>query len=704
MNAPATNADDDMERQLDEIAVTLENTIRALVRANPGIEIDELAERATNELLSDDEAAAFSPTASEDVDQESHVDLEDLITDLVYSQAFELCDQHGPLIETSDGKLLDLSHMVTDKVFTHRVGGTESEPSRLALGFDLWPLSGSGVTAIGDSGGGSGPPDPDQAPDNERDGDGPGTDHDHIEVTEDYYRQHWSHPSLADALAEGSTVAISVAPGGVASVTVLDDAPPVDPGVLESFRSAYELHCEATDRPPSSDLLVAEMLLDEPTVFDSPTAPLTDYAERLGLEVRRSVVADEPEQWRILAAEHRLERLADWFDPSTNLDALAVVRVAEQIALGEPLGGDDGDEGAAELDGVVESLSRNLVREAVSDEFFGGHEAFLPSVDPEPFLDRALAVASPGEQRAAVHFMRHRMWQHRGDLEAAEAELRRAIVEDPEFIDATDRLAWFASLRGDAATASRLWQSIPPHPETDINLAIVEPFAHPGPPPGRNEPCWCGSGTKYKKCHLGMAPVPGLPERVPWLWRKAFGFVATTGLAGRSQVAEVAIARAGDPDDPEAIDTAFSDPLTMDLVLSEGGYLEGFLEAFGDLLPEDERHLATSWAQTHRSVHEITEVDPLASVTLRDLRTRDLLTLTGTTFPRGAHAGQLICARAVPDGVGHQIVGGVFEVPGGTEQQVLELLDSARSNKRGTSIAAWLANLERSRMRSEEHS
>lgn len=20
--------------------------------------------------------------------------------------------------------------------------------------------------------------------------------------------------------------------------------------------------------------------------------------------------------------------------------------------------------------------------------------------------------------------------------------------------------------------------------------------------PGRNDPCWCGSGTKYKKCHL----------------------------------------------------------------------------------------------------------------------------------------------------------------------------------------------------------
>jgi hypothetical protein len=23
-----------------------------------------------------------------------------------------------------------------------------------------------------------------------------------------------------------------------------------------------------------------------------------------------------------------------------------------------------------------------------------------------------------------------------------------------------------------------------------------------GPPPGRNEPCYCGSGRKYKHCHL----------------------------------------------------------------------------------------------------------------------------------------------------------------------------------------------------------
>lgn len=26
--------------------------------------------------------------------------------------------------------------------------------------------------------------------------------------------------------------------------------------------------------------------------------------------------------------------------------------------------------------------------------------------------------------------------------------------------------------------------------------------------PGRNDPCWCGSGKKYKKCHGAESPAP----------------------------------------------------------------------------------------------------------------------------------------------------------------------------------------------------
>lgn len=37
---------------------------------------------------------------------------------------------------------------------------------------------------------------------------------------------------------------------------------------------------------------------------------------------------------------------------------------------------------------------------------------------------------------------------------------------------------------------------------------------------GRNEPCWCGSGRKYKKCHLRREELP-LAERAAWLYAKA---------------------------------------------------------------------------------------------------------------------------------------------------------------------------------------
>ncbi len=49
----------------------------------------------------------------------------------------------------------------------------------------------------------------------------------------------------------------------------------------------------------------------------------------------------------------------------------------------------------------------------------------------------------------------------------------------------------------------------------------VEPFRSRAPKIGRNDPCWCGSGKKYKKCHLGQ-DAPG----------KAPGAMAERGQPG----------------------------------------------------------------------------------------------------------------------------------------------------------------------------
>ena len=49
-------------------------------------------------------------------------------------------------------------------------------------------------------------------------------------------------------------------------------------------------------------------------------------------------------------------------------------------------------------------------------------------------------------------------------------------------------------------------------PERDVappaRVQPVEPFRHTAPKIGRNDPCWCGSGKKYKRCHLGK-DAPG---------------------------------------------------------------------------------------------------------------------------------------------------------------------------------------------------
>lgn len=69
-------------------------------------------------------------------------------------------------------------------------------------------------------------------------------------------------------------------------------------------------------------------------------------------------------------------------------------------------------------------------------------------------------------------------------------EAREAIVQFDAIIEQRRRQAREAARRAAGLEASR---SYPPR--------SVEPF-HASARPGRNDPCWCGSSRKYKKCHL----------------------------------------------------------------------------------------------------------------------------------------------------------------------------------------------------------
>jgi uncharacterized protein YecA (UPF0149 family) len=46
-----------------------------------------------------------------------------------------------------------------------------------------------------------------------------------------------------------------------------------------------------------------------------------------------------------------------------------------------------------------------------------------------------------------------------------------------------------------------LWDDLIP-PDPPRRAQAVGASSPPAQRPGRNDPCWCGSGRKYKHCHL----------------------------------------------------------------------------------------------------------------------------------------------------------------------------------------------------------
>lgn len=356
---------------------------------------------------------------------------------------------------------------------------------------------------------------------------------------------------------------------------------------------------------------------------------------------------------------------------------------AEQlrVALADPQG-----LGPERLVEVVEALEACPTASLVALRVLTPDGVAAPGADE---LCEALLVAvnQPAHQ-ARVHWMRALVAEAEGDLAAAEAHLEAGLRANRQAADVVDRLAWYRSDRGDAAGALGLWRSIGWTPDDDPEVHVVAGVVASGGADklGRNDPCWCGSGRKYKQCHLGEVAQPALPDRVRWLITKAEGHVRRGGIGGVEEVMDLAAVLAGaDADDPQALVGAMGHPLVVSLVLEHGG-LARFVAARGPLLPDDEQLLATSWLTTGRSVHEVEEVHAGDGVVLRDLRTGDRHDVRDVAYSGQARVGQVILAWVVPDGQRHQLLPGAVFVDPSSIDELIALLDD--DDPEG--IVAWL--------------
>ncbi len=488
----------------------------------------------------------------------------------------------------------------------------------------------------------------------------------------------WTGPIdwLSD-LPLDALLAVRVTGDGQVTVSVLDTEPVAPPGLVVALRAAYDLEVADPWLPVPAEQLVLGMLHADRAVFAEPRPPLAELAAAAGLERRAHEFAHAESVWKSATESDRHFRLMDQL--GTGEDSRAAMEAFDLLTeqAGDP----------AALRRALDHLSQPDVLVAVTEELLG------PEDDPErvtalgALADRLLAVAGRSPRAAVAGWIAALAAERGGRVLDAESHLRAAALAADGWPLVEDRLAWYESDRGDAPAALGRWQSIEV-PDDDPDVAVIRPFAVSGPEPGRNEPCWCGSGRKFKQCHLGRPAAAPLPDRVIWLYRKAIAYTERRGGAAETTMLWHAETLAGDDADladgedlngdaldRADLDRALADPLTVDTVLHEGGWFERFLADRGPLLPADEALLAVSWLLVDRTVYEVREVRPGAGLTVRDLRTGDRVDVTERTASGSVAVGGLVCARAVPDGAGHQFVGAVFAVPPGRERELLEVLD-----------------------------
>lgn len=421
---------------------------------------------------------------------------------------------------------------------------------------------------------------------------------------------------------------------------------------------------------------------DDEGLFREPTAPLGELLEGSGLACEGDWIACagfDFAEWRLNA---RIESIKERYelDDDEALAVLAVVGIYEQVLdVVEAMRSAEtappaDDEVALDLDrGIVaaalESLAEPAVAAAALDEMDVHDDQSAAALGV--FAETAEPLA-PRAARPALRWMRAKALEALGDCEEAEATLLAAESLDPTWPPTLLSLARYAGDRGDAERGLALLRRAGA-PDDDELVQLFERFrSAPRAGLGRNERCWCGSGRKYKVCHLNREQLP-LEQRAAWLYQKA----ATDLIDGPfgSLFVDAAEARARYGDSSEALVAAFGDPLVCDAVLFEGEAFADFLDTRGFLLPDDERALAEQWLLVRRSVHEVLDVSPGRGFTLRDVRTGEVCEVRERTASARVRVGEYYCARVVPAGETMQVFGGMEPVSPDERDELVALLD-----------------------------
>ncbi|MFE3292570.1 SEC-C metal-binding domain-containing protein [Rhodococcus sp. NPDC059234] len=290
----------------------------------------------------------------------------------------------------------------------------------------------------------------------------------------------------------------------------------------------------------------------------------------------------------------------------------------------------------------------------------------------------ALVEHAPRRLTAAAHWLAGKAADQLGDVRVAMAHYERALDRDPNWMLAAFDLALLAADAGDVARAQSLLARVEGGDAETLQevLARYQPAERPGL--GRNDRCWCGSGRKYKACHLGRSDLT-VDARATWLYTKALMFARTPELFDLVyRLAEIRASHADETED--ATIAALEGGLVIDAALFEGGVLEQFLARRAQVLPTAELELARQWLATRRGLYEVTEVVPLRSLTLRAVTGGETVEVIDSVAGHNFAVGALVCARLLPTGESIRAFGGIEPVDPRYLDELTEICGSANAD------------------------
>jgi hypothetical protein len=200
-----------------------------------------------------------------------------------------------------------------------------------------------------------------------------------------------------------------------------------------------------------------------------------------------------------------------------------------------------------------------------------------------------------------------------------------------------------------------------------------EDFAAPPEPvqrrhtPGRNDPCWCGSGKKYKKCHLDaderpQSAPPAIRGEYKELRNRLGEFLAETASKRDARLAQQEFFGDGPVEHDQM---PFIDWMMHDWVPPRLGHtiMREYLLKHGAGLAPQERELVEAWSLSYVGLYEVREVTVGSGLEVKDLVTGDVFFVHDVSLSKKLVRWDGLLARVVPGERGHEFSGVGIAVP-----------------------------------------